>query len=106
MAKDLQELLLGNILQPTQRHLLQSRLENNAMGNSRIRASVPKDWIVADKTGTGEYGTTNDIAILWPPNGRPIILVIYFIQYQKDAKAKDEVVAKATKIILATDAVF
>lgn len=100
MAKDLEKLLLGNTLAPYQQNLLRTWLEHNTTGDLRIRASIPKDWIVADKTGTGEYGTTNGIAILWPPNGKPIILVIYFTQYQKDAKAKDEVVAKATKVVL------
>jgi beta-lactamase class A len=65
MAKDLEKLLLGNALAPYQQKLLKTWLEHNATGDLRIRASVPKDWIVADKTGTGEYGTTNDIAILW-----------------------------------------
>lgn len=100
MTKDLEKLLLGHALAPHQQHLLKTWLEHNTTGDLRIRASVPKDWIVADKTGTGEYGTTNDIAILWPPNSKPIILVIYFTQYQKDAKAKNKVIAESTKIAL------
>ena len=32
-----------------------------------IRAGVPKNWIIGDKTGRGSNGTTNDIAIMRPP---------------------------------------
>ncbi len=35
-------------------------------GDELIRAGVPSDWIVADKSGAGSYGTRNDIAIVTP----------------------------------------
>ncbi|MBO0879101.1 MAG: hypothetical protein J2P17_01710 [Mycobacterium sp.] len=25
-------------------------------------------WQAGDKTGAGDYGTRNDLAVLWPPN--------------------------------------
>ncbi len=31
-------------------------------------------WSVADKTGTGDYGTMNDIAVVWPPDRAPIVV--------------------------------
>lgn len=43
-------------------------MSNNATGDELIRAGVPSDWIVADKSGAGSYGTRNDIAIVTPPN--------------------------------------
>ena len=43
-------------------------------GMARIRAGVPEGWRVAHKTGTGGYGPTNDIGILYPPSGAPVIL--------------------------------
>ena len=30
---------------------------------------------VADKTGSGSYGTTNSIGLLYPPNRAPIVAV-------------------------------
>jgi beta-lactamase class A len=46
-------------------------LRRNTTGAALIRAGVPKGWMVGDKTGAGEYGTRNDIAVLWPPRKAP-----------------------------------
>jgi beta-lactamase class A len=44
----------------------------NTTGASRIRAGIPPDWQAADKTGTGDYCSANDIAILWLPGRAPL----------------------------------
>ena len=59
---------------------------------------MPNHWIVGNKTGTGGYGTTNDIAIIWPPNCSPIIVTIYFSKNKKQTVAQDKVIASATRI--------
>lgn len=100
MAIDLQHILLGNILAPSQRHLLQTWLKGNTTGNGQIRAAVPKGWIMGDKTGHGDYGTTNDIGIIWPPHCSPIVVAVYFTQNKKYAMSRNDVIAKATEIIL------
>ena len=101
MARSLQRLAFGDVLQPAQRAQLIDWLKNNTTGNARIRAGVPKGWIVGDKTGTGSaYGTTNDIGIIWPPQSAPIIVVIYFTTDRKDAVKRDDVVASATRIVI------
>nr|WCS70397.1 Class A beta-lactamase [Salmonella enterica subsp. enterica serovar Rissen] len=33
-------------------------------------AGLPTSWTVGDKTGSGGYGTTNDIAVIWPQGRR------------------------------------
>jgi beta-lactamase class A len=99
MALTLQRLALGNALGVAQRDQLQAWMRANTTGDKRIRAGVPRDWQVADKTGTGDYGTSNDIAVLWPPARPPIVLVIYFTQREQDAKARDDVLASAAKIV-------
>lgn len=102
MATSLQKLALGNILAPEQREQLLDWMKANTTGNSRIRAGVPKDWIVGDKTGTGgAYGVTNDIAILWPPGAPPVIVAIYFSTKNKnDTKQYNDVITSATRILL------
>jgi len=101
MANSLRSLMLGDILAIPQRKQLQDWLRGNTTGANRIRAGVPADWQVADKTGTGDYGTANDIAVLWPPARKPIVLTIYHTQLQTDAKPRDDVIAAATRIIVA-----
>ena len=101
MEKSLQSLALGKILAPAQRELLQTWLIENTTGNARIRAGVPKGWKVGDKTGTGSaYGTTNDMAIIWPPKCAPIVLVAYYTNNNKDASVSNDVIAKATQLVL------
>ena len=100
MGKSLRQLTLGKILAPSQRSQLLTWMKNNTTGNARIRAGVPKEWIVADKTGSGDYGITNDIGIIWPPKHAPIVVVIYFSQNQKNTTCREDVIASATRILI------
>ncbi len=101
MQNSLQTLVLGNSLAPLQRQQLQNWLKNNTTGSQRISAGVPKNWLVGDKTGTGKYGTSNDVGVIWPTGAQPIVLAIYFTQNKPDAKANDQVIADATRIVVA-----
>ncbi|MBU9376073.1 PenA family class A beta-lactamase [Burkholderia multivorans] len=102
MAASLRVLVLGDALPPAQRAQLIEWLRGNKVGDKRIRAGVPTGWRVGDKTGTGDYGTTNDAGVLWPPSRAPIVLAVYYTQARADAKAKDDVIAAATRIAIAT----
>ncbi|MFC0170034.1 class A beta-lactamase [Pseudoduganella danionis] len=101
MAESLNRLVLGNALTTAARKQLKDWLLGNTTGDTRIRAGVPSGWLVADKTGTGDYGSTNDIGVIWPPGKEPIVLAVYFTQPGKDDKARNEVIAEATRIALA-----
>jgi beta-lactamase class A len=101
MAISLQRLIFGDVLASPQREQLQAWLKDNTTGNFRIRAGVPKGWVVGDKTGGGkDYGVTNDIGIIWPPKCSPIIVAIYFTQNKKDVPHREDIVAAVTRIVL------
>ncbi|WP_188565652.1 class A beta-lactamase [Undibacterium terreum] len=100
MMFNMQKLILGEALSPSQREQLQVWLKGNTTGGTRIRAGVPANWQVGDKTGSGAYGATNDIAVLWPPTRPPILLTIYYVQDQQDAENRSEVLAAATRIVV------
>lgn len=100
MGYSLQRLVLGDVLHVNQRQQLLSWLKNNKTGDARIRAGVPRGWLVGDKTGTGSYGTTNDIAIVWPPKQAPIIVVIYLTQHEKIALTQDQIIASVTRLLI------
>ncbi|MGE7873193.1 class A beta-lactamase BlaIII [Bacillus paramycoides] len=102
IAKTLQSFTLGTVLPPEKRELLVDWMKRNTTGDKLIRAGVPKGWEVADKTGAGSYGTRNDIAIIWPPNKKPIVLAILSNHDKEDAKYDDKLIAEATKIVLNT----
>src|SRR5579863_7582189 len=99
MAHSLRQLVLGDALAPRQREQLQAWLRANTTGGKRIRAGVPADWQVGDKTGTGDYGTTNDIGVVWRPSGAPLVIAIYFTQQRQDASPRDDVLATAARIV-------
>ena len=95
MMSDLQRAALGDLLGPPDRERLVTWMRGCTTGLRRIRAAVPAGWLVGDKTGSGDYGTANDIAVIWPPGRAPVVLAIYTTQATKDAPARDNVDAPA-----------
>lgn len=70
-------------------------------GPGRIKAGVPAGWTVAHKTGTGGYGPVNDIGLILPPNGAPIVIAAYFHATEASTAAQREaVIADATRLAL------
>ena len=69
-------ILLGPWLTPSSRARLVSWMEAYGFGRSRLRASVPPSWRSGDRTGTGG-GACNDIAILFPPERKPILVAAF-----------------------------
>ena len=100
MLQTLQKLTLGDGLPAPARSTLVDWMLGNTTGNERMRAGVPAGWKVADKTGSGSYGSTNSIGVLYPPNRAPIIAVVFYTQGVKDAPNRNEVVAEATRAIV------
>jgi beta-lactamase class A len=100
MTKSLRKIMLGGILSPNLCDQLQMWFKANTTGNNCIRAGVPIEWTVGDKTGSGDYGTRNDVAVLWPIKSSPIVLSIYFTQFEKEAPKRDDIIASATRILV------
>ena len=51
------------------------------VGDKRLRAGLPASWRIGDKTGTGEHGSTNTVAIIWPPGRAPLIATVFFAEF-------------------------
>ncbi|MFY4775815.1 class A beta-lactamase [Metabacillus sp. RGM 3146] len=99
LAKSLKAFAADNVLTADKRTLLTDWMKGNTTGDHTIRAGVPKGWVVGDKTGTGSYGTRNDIAVIWPPNRAPIVMAILSTKDAKDAAPDDALIAQAAKIV-------
>lgn len=99
MALNLKEYATGDILSDDKKEIFIDWMSNNATGDELIRAGVPSDWIVADKSGAGSYGTRNDIAIVTPPNKKPIFVAVLSKKAEQDAEYDNKLIADATKII-------
>lgn len=99
LAIDLKQYTTGSILTDDKKKILIDWMSGNPTGDKLIRAGAPTEWIVADKSGAGAYGTRNDIAIVMPPNRKPIFVAILSSKDTQDAKYDDTPVAEASKII-------
>ncbi len=91
---------MGDALPTEKRELLIDWMKRNTTGDALIRAGVPKGWVVADKTGAGSYGTRNDISIIWPPKGDPIVLAVLSSRDKKDADYNDDLIAETTEEVI------
>jgi beta-lactamase class A len=97
MARTLHETLLGDALSARGRAQLVQWMTANATGAKRLRAGVPPDWRVADKTGTGRLGTTNDIGVLWPPRRAPLVVVAYLTECKAPPDAREAALARVAR---------
>ncbi|MED0998604.1 class A beta-lactamase Bla1 [Bacillus mobilis] len=100
IATNLKDFTVGNALPDQKRNILTDWMRGNATGDKLIRAGVPKDWIVGDKSGAGSYGTRNDIAIVWPPNRAPIIIAILSSKDDKEAAYDNQLIAEAAEVVI------
>ena len=100
MCADMQQLLLGNVLSESSRQQLENWLQHNETGTLMIRAGVPKTWTVGDKTGRCGNGATNDVAIIRPPAGAPILIAIYSMGSTSSAGDRTAIVAEAARAVV------
>jgi beta-lactamase class A len=101
MLADMNALLLSDdALSSESRRRLETWLSQNTTGAALVRAGVPPDWSVGDKTGRGANGSTNDIAILRPPNrGAPILLCVYLTESKRSDEEREKVIAEVARAI-------
>ncbi|RQZ91195.1 PenA family class A beta-lactamase [Burkholderia cepacia] len=102
MAASMRVLMVGDALPAAQRAQLVAWMRGNKVGDKRLRAGVPAGWTVGDKTGTGDYGTTNDAGVVWSPSRAPIAVAVYYTQARADARSKDDVIASVARIVVQT----
>jgi beta-lactamase class A len=102
-ANNLRAMVLGNALAKPERDQLTTWLKTNTTGTELIRAGVPKNWVVGDKTGTaGTYGGRNDIAVIWPPGRAPIVVAVFSNRRAPEAEPDNRLVAEAAKVVAST----
>ncbi len=76
IPEDLRILLLGDVLSEPSRKELEAWMIADKVGDHRLRAGLPRGWVIGDKTGSGDHGTANVIAVLRPPNRAPLIAAV------------------------------
>ncbi|MGY4801816.1 class A beta-lactamase [Teichococcus aerofrigidensis] len=102
MLDTLHGLLLGEVLSAVSRARLLAWLAGNLTGDARLRAGLPAGWRAAEKTGSGERGSTNDAGLLLPPGDAPPILVAaYLTGSGAPLAAREAALAEVARAIVA-----
>jgi beta-lactamase class A len=104
MLGALRALTLGAALSPASRQQMTAWLVANQTGDKRLRAGLPAGWKVGDKTGSwgdGRIGTTNDIAVIWPPGRAPLLITAYLSRSTVDDDQRNAIIAEVARIIVA-----
>jgi beta-lactamase class A len=102
MVATMERLLLRAVLSASSRKMLTGWLVANKTGDKRLRAGLPADWRVGDRTGTGANGTANDVAIVWPGDDAPILIAVYYTGSTISDEARNAVIAEAGGIVAAS----
>ena len=85
---------------PSTRQLLLDWMRANE--TSSMRAGLPPGWTTADKTGSGDYGSANDIGIAWGPDGQHVLLAMMTRSAADDPAAETlrPVIGELTALVL------
>ena len=102
MVTTLEKLLIDETLSIKSRQQLESWLKGNEVGDALFRKGVPSDWIVADRTGAGGYGSRAITAVMWPPNRKPIVAALYITETDASFEERNAVIAKIGEQIAKT----
>ncbi|GJD39115.1 class A beta-lactamase [Methylobacterium bullatum] len=102
MAETLRRLVLADALSPASRALLTAWLVGCRTGEARLRAGLPQDWRIGDKTGSGENDTANDVAVIWPPRRPPLVLTVYLTGARTSSEARSATIASVARAVAAS----
>lgn len=67
-------ILSGGVLAEPSRRQLEDWMRANQ--TSSVRPALPPGWTTADKTGSGDYASTNDVGIAFGPDGERLLMAI------------------------------
>lgn len=101
MLASMNRFLVGDALTPASRALLQGWMINCRTGAQRLPASIPDGARIGHKTGSGERGTSNDIAIVWPAGREPVLITTYLTGSPARPGERDAVIAECGQIAFA-----
>ena len=99
LGRTYQRLMLGRSLHARDRAQLVTWLKGNTTSGQRFRAGLPDTWVLGDKTGTGDYGTANDVGVAWTTRKTPLLLAVLSSKDTKDAPIDNALIADAARLL-------
>ena len=102
MLADLRALIDSGLLSEASQDFLTGCLQNCQTAAARIPAGLPRGWSSGDKTGSGDNGTANDVAVIYPPHRPPIYVAAYYTGSKATDDEQDAMLAEVGRIVAAT----
>jgi beta-lactamase class A len=102
MLVSMERLVTGDALTPASRAVLQGWMIDCKTGGQRLPASVPDGARIGHKTGSGERGTANDIAVVWPAGRKPVLIAAFLTGSPAKPAERDAAIAECGRIIFAS----
>lgn len=103
IAATFARLTVGHALTGRDRRRLTDWMLHNTTRANSFGAGLPEDWAIADKTGSGAYGTNNDVGLAWPtaPHRGPLVLAVLTTKHTEEAEPDYPLVASAAEVLAA-----
>lgn len=101
MLETMRRILVDDALAPPSRERLLRWMRASKTGEARLRAGFPKDWVAGDKTGSGENGTANDVAVAVRPSAVPVLLACYMTGSKANSARLNETHAAIGRLVAA-----
>ncbi|HBP32039.1 MAG TPA: class A beta-lactamase [Advenella kashmirensis] len=98
MLENMKKILLGGALSSESRARLVRMFEMNQTGSQALKAGLPANWRIGDKTGAAS-DTSNDIAIITPPHREPLLVAAYYTNDKVNSTVHKAVLAKVGEIV-------
>lgn len=94
----------GKAISPPSRTLLLKLMIETPTGRKRLKGLLPKDVVVAHKTGTsntvnGVTAATNDIGLITLPDGRHLAVAVFVSDSPADEATREAVIAKIARAV-------
>jgi beta-lactamase class A len=101
MMRTLGRLLLEDVLSPSSRDQFAAWLVANRTGDRRLRAGLPANWTIGEKTGTSGHGEAGDVGFMRPREGHTILASVYIAEATRKVKELEPIFAEVGKLIAA-----
>ena len=100
MAGTLRQVILGDALSPASRERLTTWMINSRdAAVRRLRVGLPDGWRIANKPGTWEGISTNDIGVMFPPGRAPIVVAAYLGEAPRSTEDQEAILADVARIV-------
>lgn len=92
MSLSIKNILTGDVLSNASKDQLKKWMINNKVADNMLRASLPKGWEIADRSGASDYGIRGITSMVWSNNHEPVFISIYVRKGDSSLDERSEVI--------------